>query len=67
MTKKGIVKWFDPKKGFGFIIPEEEGKDIFFHKTDIIKPYPQNIDGKNVEYTEGEGKKGPEAKEVTVL
>jgi CspA family cold shock protein len=33
----GTVKWFDPKKGFGFITREEPEKDVFFHSTDARK------------------------------
>ncbi len=32
---KGTVKWFDPKKGYGFLL-DSEGKDVFVHYTDII-------------------------------
>ena len=34
---QGIVKWFKPEKGFGFIAPNDEGKDIFVHKSIIAK------------------------------
>ena len=33
----GTVKWFDPTKGFGFIRPDIGEKDIFIHKTAVIK------------------------------
>lgn len=33
----GHVKWFDPKKGFGFIVPKAGDRDIFFHSTELKK------------------------------
>lgn len=52
---KGKVKWFDSKKGYGFI-EQESGKDIFVHKNETT----DNIRGDdNVEFDIGEGKKGP--------
>ena len=33
--EKGLVKWFDPKKGFGFVV-NEQGQDVFVHYTSIV-------------------------------
>lgn len=32
---KGVLKWYSQQKGFGFIIPDDGGKDIFLHSTDV--------------------------------
>lgn len=52
---KGIVKFFNSVKGFGFI-EQEQGKDIFVHISEISDNLTE---GDEVEYEIGEGKKGP--------
>jgi cold shock protein len=37
MSETGVVKWFDGKKGYGFIIRDESKTDVFFHSTDLKK------------------------------
>lgn len=65
--KRGIVKFFNKTKGFGFIINEESGKDIFVHNTGIVnKLEGLNID-QLVEYSETDGKKGMIAVDVRRL
>ena len=61
----GTVKWFDSKKGFGFITPEDGGDDLFVHHTDIEMQGFKNLnDGQAVEFELGQGKKGPCAQSV---
>ena len=61
---KGVVKWFNDKKGYGFIT-DEEGTDVFVHYQDIegegFKTLQEND---NVEFDVGEGEKGPKAMNV---
>lgn len=59
----GTVKFYNASKGFGFIT-QENGKDIFFHVTEVQGQEPQ--DGDKVEFEVGEGKKGPCALQVKV-
>jgi len=59
----GTVKFYNASKGFGFIT-QEDGKDIFFHVTEVQGQEPQ--DGDKVEFEVGEGKKGPCAVSVKV-
>jgi CspA family cold shock protein len=60
----GTVKWFDSKKGFGFII-NAEGKDVFVHFSSIEgEGFRALKDGEVVEYEETQGNKGLMAKTV---
>jgi len=58
----GIVKFFNRTKNFGFITPEDGSKDVFVHGTNVIGE--SIADGDTVEFEVGEGRKGPEAKDV---
>ncbi len=61
----GTVKWFDAGKGYGFITPEDGGKDLFVHHSEIqTDGYATLNDGQQVEYEVGEGQKGPCATKV---
>jgi CspA family cold shock protein len=61
----GTVKWFDASKGFGFITPEDGGKDLFVHHSEIkIDGYASLNEGQKVEYVLGQGQKGPCATSV---
>ncbi|HUT52479.1 MAG TPA: cold-shock protein [bacterium] len=61
---KGTVKWFSDQKGFGFIVPDEGGKDIFVHRSNIESVGQSLREGQKVEFEVGEGRKGPEATNV---
>ena len=63
----GNVKWFDSKKGFGFLL-NAEGKDVFVHFSSIEGDGFRSLkDGETVEYTQEEGPKGLLAKSVRRL
>ncbi|NGX60419.1 MAG: Cold shock-like protein CspC [Chlamydiae bacterium] len=64
---KGIVKFFNSQKGFGFITPESGGKELFVHVNSLAGGTQTLSEGQQVEYVEEEGRKGPEAKEVEGL
>ncbi|MCL4152500.1 UNVERIFIED_CONTAM: hypothetical protein GTU68_060639 [Idotea baltica] len=64
----GTVKWFNSDKGFGFITPEDGGKDLFVHYSEVkVSGYASLEDGQKVEFEVGEGQKGPCATNVTPL
>eukprot|EP00469_Lotharella_globosa_P013070 CAMPEP_0167788288 /NCGR_PEP_ID=MMETSP0111_2-20121227/9951_1 /TAXON_ID=91324 /ORGANISM="Lotharella globosa, Strain CCCM811" /LENGTH=132 /DNA_ID=CAMNT_0007680137 /DNA_START=49 /DNA_END=447 /DNA_ORIENTATION=- len=57
--QKGSCKWFDSKKGFGFITPEDGGPDVFVHQTQIHAPGFRNLaDGEPVEFLLEESEDG---------
>ncbi|MBN1758143.1 MAG: cold-shock protein [Chitinispirillaceae bacterium] len=61
----GTVKWFNSAKGFGFIAPDDGGKDLFVHHSDIqANGYASLDEGQKVEFEVGQGQKGPCAKNV---
>jgi CspA family cold shock protein len=63
--QKGTIKFFNTQKGFGFITPDNGGKEIFVHASNIIGDAKSIREGQKVEFIEGQGRKGPEATQVT--
>ena len=62
---KGVVKWFDSDKGYGFI-SSEEGKDVFVHFSAIqTEGYKTLQEGDQVEFDVQDGDRGPQASNVT--
>jgi CspA family cold shock protein len=64
----GTVKWFNNDKGFGFITPDEGGKDLFVHHSAIQSNGFRTLeDGARVNYESEDGPKGPKAINVTTI
>ncbi len=62
---KGKIKWYNPRKGYGFIV-SEDGKDIFIHHADV--PTDVNLnDDDPVEYEIEKSEKGSKAKNLKKL
>jgi CspA family cold shock protein len=61
----GTVKWFSAEKGFGFITPDDPGKDLFVHHTGIAgHGYHSLAEGAKVSFDSEAGDKGPKAVNV---
>lgn len=66
VVSTGTVKWFNEKKGFGFITPDSGSEDLFVHHSEVkTTGYASLAEGQKVEFTIGQGKKGPCATSVT--
>lgn len=65
----GTVKWFDDGKGFGFITPEQGGKDLFAHFKEIRSEsgFKSLSEGQRVQFEVTQGQKGPQASNIRVI
>jgi CspA family cold shock protein len=64
----GTVKWFSDEKGFGFITPDDGGRDLFVHFSGISGDgYRSLAEGAKVSYEEEAGPKGPKAVDVNKI
>jgi cold shock protein len=63
----GTVKWFNESKGFGFISPES-GPDLFVHYSSIVSSgFKTLAEGQQVQFNVTQGKKGPQAENVSII
>jgi cold shock protein len=64
----GTVKWFNDSKGFGFITPDDGGKDLFAHHSSIqMQGYKSLKDAQKVSFDVTEGPKGPAATNIKAI
>ena len=64
----GVVKWFNSEKGFGFIMPDDGGKDLFAHYSEIkAEGYKSLQENQKVSFEVGQGAKGPSATNIQIV
>jgi CspA family cold shock protein len=65
-TQTGIVKWFDEGKGYGFITPDDGGKDLFAHFREIKGDagFKTLVERQHVQFEVTQGQKGPQASNI---
>ena len=64
---EGVVKWFSAEKGFGFITPDDGGRDLFVHHSQIQMNGYRSLDqGQKVTFESQDGDRGPLAVEVAL-
>jgi cold shock protein len=65
-TQTGTVKWFNEGKGFGFITPDDGGKDLFAHFSEIkgAAGFKTLAENQRVEFEVTQGQKGPQASNI---
>ena len=68
-SQTGIVKWFNESKGYGFITPDDGGKDLFAHFREIqgTEGYKTLAENARVQFVVTQGQKGPQASNIVAL
>jgi CspA family cold shock protein len=65
---QGTVKWFNGEKGFGFIAPDDGGKDVFVHYSEVQGSGFRTLEeNQRVQFDIEQGPKGPQAVGVTAV
>jgi CspA family cold shock protein len=65
---EGVVKWFSAEKGYGFVTPDDGGKDLFLHFKEIQGEGFRTVnEGQRVSFEAAQGAKGPQATNVRPL